>query len=108
MITLKVLDFTEFPGPRHENIGAFSGERFRDEILLEAIKKHGINNIEINLDGTAGYGSSFLEETFGGLVRAGIPWESAYSLCERLISEDDPSLIEEIKAYVSEEGLRGS
>lgn len=106
MIIIKVLDFTEFPGPRHERIGKFSGERFRDEVLLESIKKHPISEISIDLDGTAGYGSSFLEEAFGGLVRAGVAYGDVISLCDRIISEEDPSLIEEIKGYVRDEGSK--
>jgi|SRR5690606_20761583 len=108
MISIKVLDFTEFPGPRHEHIGEFSGERFRKEFLIKAIEKHGIENIQVDLDGTAGYGSSFLEEAFGGLVRSGIEWRSVMALCDRMISEEDPSLIDEIKSYVEEEGQRSS
>lgn len=104
MITIRVLDFTEFPGPRHEKIGKFSGERFRDEVLLENIKKYSISEISIDLDGTAGYGSSFLEEAFGGLVRTGIPYKDVLLLCDRIISDEDPSLIEEIKGYVRDEG----
>lgn len=103
MITVKVLDFTEFPGPRYENIGEFSGARFRDEVLIEAIKLYGPDNIAVDLDGTAGYGSSFLEEAFGGLVRSNaIKPEQALALCSRLTSEDDPSLIDEIKSYISD------
>lgn len=103
MITVKVLDFTEFPGPRYEKIGEFSGARFRDEVLIEAIKLHGPDNIAVDLDGTAGYGSSFLEEAFGGLVRSNvIKPEQALALCSRLTSEDDPSLIDEIKSYISD------
>lgn len=106
MKTVKVRDFTEFPGPRHEHIGPFSGERFREEVLLKAINEHGISEVHVDLDGTAGYGSSFLEEAFGGLVRSGISYESVAKLCERLLSNEDPSLIEEIKGYVDEEGQR--
>ncbi|WP_285259224.1 STAS-like domain-containing protein [Halopseudomonas bauzanensis] len=108
MITIKVLDFTEYPGPRHESIGEFSGERFRDEVLLKAIEVHGIEQIRVDLDGTAGYGSSFLEEAFGGMIRCGIPWKEVVSLCERLISDEDPSLVDEIRSYVDEQGRRGT
>jgi hypothetical protein len=103
MLTISVIDFTEFPGPRHESIGKFSGERFREEVLLENIKKHSISEISIDLDGTAGYGSSFLEEAFGGLIRKGIPYKDVLSLCNRITSDEDPSLIEEIKGYVRDE-----
>jgi hypothetical protein len=53
--------------------GPFSGEEFREELLEPALKqaieqKHVLTII---LDGVSGYGSSFLEESFGGLVRSG-------------------------------------
>ena len=106
MKVIRVLDFSEFPGPRHEHIGPFSGQRFREEVLLPAIKEHGINNISIDLDGTAGYGSSFLEEAFGGLIRAGVPYSDIISLSDRIISAEDPSLISEVRSYIKEEGLK--
>lgn len=66
-------DFTRYPGPRYAQDGPFSGEAFRDGILSdaldEAIKSGGVVNVF--LDDVAGYGSSFLEEAFGGLVRKG-------------------------------------
>ena len=68
-------DFTKYPGPRYKRTGPFSGEQFRDEVLkprLLAAIKDGTRVI-VYLDGVAGYGSSFLEECFGGLIRAGIP-----------------------------------
>ncbi len=104
MITIKVLEFTEFPGPRYESLGPFSGERFRDEVILKTLEKHDISEIQIDLDDTAGYGSSFLEEAFGGLVRKGIPYKDVLSLSKRIISVQDTSLIEEIKEYVSDAG----
>jgi len=60
-------DFSKFPGGRFLTDGKYSGERFREEFLVPALKAH--EKIEVELDGTLGYGSSFLEEAFGGLVR---------------------------------------
>lgn len=62
-------DFSKYPGGRYYADGEFSGEKFRDELLIPMINKY--DTIEVNLDGTMGYGSSFLEEVFGGLVRKG-------------------------------------
>lgn len=104
MITIKVLDFTEFPGPRHESIGPFSGEKFRDEVILKALAEHDIAEIRIDLDGTAGYGSSFLEEAFGGLVRKGISYKDVLGLSDRITSNEDTSLIDEIKEYINDAG----
>ncbi len=60
-------DFGRFPAGRFRSDGRYSGERFRQEFLVPALKKGGIVTVE--MDGAAGYGPSFLEEAFGGLVR---------------------------------------
>jgi hypothetical protein len=64
-------DYSRFPGPRYEKEGNFSGEIFRKEKFFPLIQHAIEKNIKviIDLDGTAGYGTSFLEETFGGLIR---------------------------------------
>jgi len=66
-------DFTRYPGPRYRKDGPFSGEQFRDELLVPALRRveRGGGNVIVELDGVAGYGSSFLEEAFGGLLRCG-------------------------------------
>lgn len=102
MITVKVRDYTDCPGPRMAKTGPGSGEEFRDSFLLKALRDNPDKIIAVDLDGTAGYGSSFLEESFGGLIRAGIPFERVLLVCDNLISNEDPSLIDEIKEYVLE------
>ena len=60
-------DFSRTPGTRFKKRSRFSGEQFRDEVLLPALQKD--EEVVVVLDGTAGYSGSFLEEAFGGLVR---------------------------------------
>ncbi len=60
-------EFSRWPAGRVRKDGRYSGERFRQEFLVPALKKQGI--VTIKMDGAAGYGPSFLEEAFGGLVR---------------------------------------
>ncbi len=60
-------DFSRFPGGRYLGDGPQSGERFRQELLTPALNDASI--VTVQLDGTLGYGSSFLEEAFGGLIR---------------------------------------
>ncbi|MEN3382545.1 MAG: hypothetical protein V7608_2589 [Hyphomicrobiales bacterium] len=60
-------DFSRFPGGRFRTDGPHSGEQFREERLVPAL--HGNDLVVVNLDGVAGFPSSFLEESFGGLVR---------------------------------------
>ena len=60
-------DFSLSPAGRFLADGPFPGEKFREEILLPALREH--EDVIVDLDGTSGMGSSFLEEAFGGLVR---------------------------------------
>ena len=60
-------DFSRTPGGRYRTDGPSSGEDFRERILIPALEES--QSITVELDGTRGYPSSFLEEAFGGLVR---------------------------------------
>jgi hypothetical protein len=60
-------DYSDTPAGRFCTDGSYSGERFREEFLYPALIKY--DHVEVNLDGTLGLGSSFLEEAFGGLIR---------------------------------------
>ena len=62
-------DFSPSPAGRYPDDGPFNGQLFRESLLLPAVKNY--DQVVINLNDTGGYGSSFLEEAFGGLVRAG-------------------------------------
>jgi hypothetical protein len=78
MITLSIADkFSRYPGPRYRKDGPFSGEQFRDEQLIPAMRQAIESNdiLIVTLDDVAGYGSSFLEEAFGGLLRQGFTIE---------------------------------
>lgn len=70
---LRVSDFSRYPGPRYRADGPYSGQEFREQhlgpALRAAIAQGGV--VIVELDDVAGYGSSFLEEVFGGLVREG-------------------------------------
>jgi len=68
---LKVSDFSKTPGPRYISEGKYSGQLFRQELLYPEIRKaiHDRIKLTVDLDRTAGYGTSFLKEAFGGLVK---------------------------------------
>ncbi len=70
---LRVAQFTKYPGPRYRGDGPFSAEQFREEWLEPRLSQCLASGdyLEVVLDGVSGYGSSFLEESFGGLVRRG-------------------------------------
>lgn len=103
MTTIYVKDFTKYPGPRYEDLGDYSGEEFRNTKLIPALRA---GNVEVNFDGVYGYGSSFLEEAFGGLVRAGIEKEKIKYLRDHLICNEDPTIVIEVKLYI-DEALKG-
>lgn len=89
--------YTDTPGPRYRRQGDFSGEQFREEHLENLFNSYKMNHepIEIDLDGTFGYPTSFLEEAFGGLAR--IHPESEVLNAFIFIAREQPSLVEEIK-----------
>ncbi|ATJ91531.1 STAS-like domain-containing protein [Acetobacter tropicalis] len=94
-------DFSRTPGGRHKRLGPASGEEFRD-VLVQTLKMHPNENIEIIFDGAEGYGSSFLEEAFGGLVRLNLFPDNI--IRDRLIltanSPDFETYVSETKQYI--------
>jgi len=89
--------FSRFPAGRFQDDGPFSGQAFRDRFLIPALK--AAKPFIVDLDGTAGFGSSFLEEAFGGLVRAGYAPNDI--LVRMKLQSSDESLIEEITDYIT-------
>ena len=70
MKTIKIAtEYSQTPLGRYAADGEFNGTRFREEFLKPALQTDP--PVEVDIDGTEGYGSSFLEEAFGGLVREG-------------------------------------
>jgi len=103
-IKIKVSDFSIVPGSRKRDEGknAHSGEEFRIDYLipkyLEAIE-HKIKLI-VDLDGTIGFGTSWLEEVFGGLVRTYNKADVKKTL--DFVSNEEPYLIDDIKHYIED------
>jgi hypothetical protein len=94
------LDFSPTPGPRKREEGQFSAEEFLESTLIKNYDKarSELKKLIINLDGTAGYATSFLEGSFGELVRLKTKREVIETLI--FISNDEPYLIDEIKQYM--------
>jgi hypothetical protein len=95
-------EFSDTPGPRARDEGDFSGDQFLEDVLrpayVQALKEG--STLIVDLDGTEGYATSFLEATFGGLARE---FDAAEIL--RVItfkSDDEPFLIDEIKGYIAD------
>ena len=97
-------DFSKTPGSRYPSECDFSGEEFRTKILMPALKK-AIGNKEkliVILDGTAGLGTSFLEESFGGLIRNDkFKYNDIINTIE-FVSKNDPDYIDEIYNYLKD------
>ncbi len=97
-------DFSRIPGARYPEEGDFSGQEFRKEILLPLLKKAMQEKVKltIDLDGTAGLGTSFLEEAFGGLIREDkLDYIQVIGTLE-FVSEEDPDYILEIRTYIDD------
>ena len=62
-------DFSRYPSGRYRRDSPVSGQRFRDDFLRPALEAN--KEVQVVLDGSKSFGSSFLEEAFGGLVRTG-------------------------------------
>ncbi len=69
-------DFGKYPAGRFPTDGSFNGELFRERFLKPYLKttveKNNSEKLIINIDGVRAFGSSFIEEAFGGLIRAGL------------------------------------
>lgn len=89
-------DFSRYPAGRFKTDGPYSGERFREEFLIPAVDAG--EKVTIDLDGVRGFGSSFLEEAFGGLVRKGYSPSAVLDIFD--LASKDPSLTMEIREYI--------
>lgn len=95
--TVYVKDFSRFPAGRFETDGPFSGEAFRKKVIEPRLKQGEC--VRVDLDGVLGYGSSFLEEAFGGLLRDGYKVADLKRLLS-FQSKSDPTVEREIWRYL--------
>ena len=92
-------DFSAYPGGRFRDDGDHSGEAFREDILVPALQES--DHLIVDLDDTEGFGSSFLNEAFGGLVRQG--HFTTEALHDRLsFVSEDTAYEKEIWGYISQ------
>lgn len=97
-------DFSRTPGSRYIEEGDYSGELFRNETLEPAVRRalEEGTKLRIDLDGTAGYGTSFLEEAFGGLVRDCAITGADLLRTLEFVSQEEPYLVEDITGYIKD------
>jgi hypothetical protein len=67
---LTIRSYSLYPGPRYSSQGDCSGEEFYHKALNKAFAETYSKDttLSVDLDGTAGYASSFLDEAFGNLI----------------------------------------
>jgi STAS-like domain of unknown function (DUF4325) len=97
-------DFSPTPGPRYIKEGPFSGEEFREKTLFPAIQQaiQTKGKVLVDLDGTAGYGTSFLEEAFGGLIRIRkVEYQDIIKALD-IVSNEESFLKEDIHQYLTD------
>jgi len=95
-------DYSATPGPRYEVEGDDSGEVFRIKCLYPKVREAISSNslLVVDLDGTAGYGTSFLEEAFGGLIRNdGVTYEQLKNHLS-IVSAEEEYLVDDIESYL--------
>ena len=78
-------EFSRHPSGRVPSDGPDNGERFRQEHLIPALKAalatKDSGRVVVDIDGCRSFGSSFLEEAFGGLSRVpSFPFHDAVKL----------------------------
>lgn len=90
--------FSPHPGPRYRKQGRHSGEEFRQDVLLRLLPK--CDRLVVDLDGTSGFGSSFLDEAFGGLIRS--EGMSKEEVRRRIVikSDMDSSYLDEVEEAI--------
>ena len=100
MRTIKMgRDFSPCPGGRVREDGPQCAEAFREDTLGPALDADDV--VVLHLDCAEGYGSSFLDEAFGGLVRSGRHTAEELHRKLRLTSRDE-TLVREIWSYIDQ------
>lgn len=95
-------DFTRTPGWRTYEDGPYSGQQFFDELLKDGFakaKREGVK-LKVILDGSDGYTTSFLNESFrllGKEFGKDFVWNNLV-----IVSNEVPKYIERIKKGVYE------
>lgn len=96
-------DFSKTPGARYYSDGKKSGEEFFDTILDKKFAEAMLEKVKliVDLDGTDGFATSFLDEAFRRLSYKYSPREVEERI--EFISNEEPDWIEEIKHYINQD-----
>ena len=101
-------EFTSFPIGRYRDDSNLSGEVFREDILIPALRRAAAAGVvlEVDFTGMESLNCSFLEEGFGGAVRTG-EWTAEQVLgLIRFVPDNDlyAIYIKDAKDYIREAG----
>lgn len=91
------------PGARYPEEGPKSDEEFRQTILITLKMREAIankNHLIVVLNGTAGLGTSFLDEPFGGLIRKDRIKYNDIKCHLKLVSTEAPHYLAEVSYYL--------
>lgn len=91
-------DFARLPFGRHPADGSNSGERFRKDMLIPALEDSEC--VEIDFDATMGVGPSFLDESFGVLIKERKLTPREFKTMFRIVSKKDPDIFEIIEQVI--------
>lgn len=98
-VTINVArDFSRYPSGRYRSDSRSSGQQFRDDYLAPPLREGA--RVLVELDGTLGYGSSFLDEAFGGL-RRDLKFSSGFLAKSLILITQNPILKAEIQGYLA-------
>ncbi len=102
MLITVAVDFSDVPDGRTPADSDFSGERFREELLIPKYKEAREKGemLDIDFDGCYGCPPSFLEEAFGGAVRVHGMEDILDSIT--VIANEDYTIPVRIEKYVRE------
>lgn len=103
-VTIDMKQFSKAPFGRYAEDGPWNGEAFRETLLYPALADPEVDKVIVKLDSVVPgyeYGSSFLEEAFGGLVRVR-KLNSTNVLARLKIETKNTDYAFEINTYISE------
>lgn len=101
VITIELAsEFSKYPSGRTN--GKFNGTIFREQILWPYLSSNETEKVIVKLDGILMRGSSFFEESFGGLIRVNNMELSNIKNKLEIIYKIKPSFVNQIWKYIEE------
>lgn len=105
-IMINVAEFSTYPIGRDDRDGAYNGERFRRDWLMPALRDAIARDVKVvvSFKGVLSFGSSFLEEAFGGLVsKEGVAKDVVKRKVQILVIPGDPDRYDGVVADMIDE-----